>query len=114
MSRRQEAENRGIEQTGEGDTAVDTRPRGERAQTAGRTQRCQTVLCSEEVSSDLGSKHNFNTGYEEVRHVLVFMEAPFKKKTAMLTLRRPVRSCLLGGVCAAHDSCPGSAPFSGM
>lgn len=115
VSHRQEAENRGIEQTGEGDTAVDTRARGEqRAQTAGRSQRCQTVLCTEEVSSDLSSKHNFNTGYEEVRHVLVFMNAPFEEKTATLTLWRPVHSCLLGDVCAAHDSSPGSAPFSGM
>lgn len=115
VSHRQEAENRGIEQTGEGDTAVDTRPRGEqRAQTAGRSQRCQTVLCTEEVSSDLSSKHNFNPGYEEVRHGLVFMDADFEKKTATLTLWRPVQSCLLGDVCAARGSSPGSAPFYGV
>lgn len=39
---------------------------------------------------------------------------PLRKKTATLTLWRPVHSCLLGDVCAAHDSSPGSAPFSGM
>lgn len=52
VSRRQEAENRGIEQTGEGDTDVDTRPRWEQQQqTAAESQYSVRFLLMYEVIS---------------------------------------------------------------